>query len=146
VKARILHYQAEYLFLEFLLSRKADGEVKAKQNVQVVIDLLIEALRLMRVIMAKEHDHEDIDRYSFDGMLYAIVNALIGGKPEPASFLEGVERGDVAVAINENTYYKIMITIIGLGLKQAKSALFDANLGKLERVKSSMMKLIYSDA
>ncbi len=145
VKARTLHYQAEYLFLEYLLSRKMDGEDRAKKGAKLVADLLLEALRLMRAIMAKEHDREDIERYCFDGMLYAIVNALTGGKPEPEGFLEGT-KGDVMGAINQNTYYKIMITIVGLGLKQAKRTLFDANLGKLERVKSSMMKLIYADA
>nr|MDO8086707.1 hypothetical protein [Candidatus Sigynarchaeum springense]MDO8117503.1 hypothetical protein [Candidatus Sigynarchaeota archaeon] len=145
VKARILHYQAEYLFLEYLLSRKMDGEIKAAKKANLVIDLLFEALRLMRAIIMMEYDREDIDRYCFDGMLYSITNALIGAKPEPDGFLEGI-RGDVIGVINQNIYYKIMITIIGLGLKQAKGALFGANLGKLERVKSSMMKLIYADA
>ncbi len=145
VKARILHYQAEYLFLEFLIARKEDGEEKAKKTAKLVNDLLLEALRLLRATIAKEYDREDIDRYCFDGMLYSIMNALIGGKPEPEGFLEGV-RGDIVGAINKNAYYKVMITIIGPGLKQAKISLFDANLGKLERVKSSMMKLIYADA
>ncbi|MBN2150423.1 MAG: hypothetical protein JW839_03150 [Candidatus Lokiarchaeota archaeon] len=144
VKARILHFQAEYLFLDFLLARKVEGEEQALKTGKVVVDLLVEALRLMRAIIMKEHDREDVERYCFDGMLHAIVNTLIGGKPEPEGFLDGVI-GDVASAINQSTYYKIMLTIIGLGLKQAKPALFDANLGKLERVKSSMMKLLYAD-
>ncbi len=145
VKARILHYQAEYLFLEFLLLRKVDGEASKEKGAKLVNDLLLEALRLLRATIAKEYDREDIDRYCFDGMLYAILNALIGGKPEPDGFLEGI-RGDVMGAINKSAYYKIMITIIGPGLKQAKISLLDANLGKLERVKTSLMKLIYADA
>ncbi|MEX2716117.1 MAG: hypothetical protein Q6353_003830 [Candidatus Sigynarchaeum springense] len=144
VKARTLHYQAEYLFLGYLLSRKMDGDAAAMKEATRVLDLLLEALKLMRAIIMKEYDREDVDRYCFDGMLYAIASSLIGTKPEPEGFLEGV-RGDVMSAINQNIYYKIMITIIGLGLKQAKNALFGANLGKLERVKSSMMKLIYAD-
>jgi hypothetical protein len=145
VKARILHYQAEYLFLEYLLSRKADGEAKASKAAKIVVDLLLEALRLLRATIVKEHDREDIERYCFDGMLHTIINSLTGKKPEPDGFLDGV-KGEVLGAITESKYYKIMITIIGLGLKQAKVSLFDANLGKLERVKSSMLKLLYADA
>ncbi|NMC04957.1 MAG: hypothetical protein GYA24_07095 [Candidatus Lokiarchaeota archaeon] len=144
VKSRVLHYQAEYLFISYLITRKLEGEEKAAAIAKEVLSLLLESMGLMRGIFAKEHDREDIERYCFDGMLHAVISALLKKKPEPVDFQDRLH-GDIIRAINESAYYKIMVTIIGPGLKQAELALMDANLGKLERMKGTLMKLIFAE-
>nr|MDO8114221.1 hypothetical protein [Candidatus Sigynarchaeota archaeon] len=148
VKARIIHYKVEYQFLEYLLIRALEGNAKAAPLASNIIEKLQEAMNLLHGTMVKEFDKEDVDRYSFDGMLYAIVTIFSGGSADPIkidAFTDGF--GNVVKDfVKNNRYYQIMCHVMQRGLLDCKNELIDVNLGKLERVKPSIIKLLFSEA
>lgn len=141
VKSRLLHYKAEYLFVEYLVARRFPDHDKTTLAART-LDKITEGIDILHGIMKVEHDKEDVERYCFDALLRGILLALEGEEIIDKPPEDGLD-ATVKEAIQQHSFTILLGKIKRFGLQMVKDDVSAANLGKFSQAKATIVKLVF---
>ena len=147
-KARFIHFVAEYQTVS-AICLTATKNVDFKERIEELgfdsIELFKESILLLKEYLFKinkEFDREIILRVTFDTMLLAIIQRILGSKEIEcrAYLLNGIEENKALTkSLKKSPYYKIVEKIEIAGLTDALNDLLSINLGHFEKIKNVLI-------
>ncbi|HUW90654.1 MAG TPA: hypothetical protein VMV43_09040 [Candidatus Nanopelagicaceae bacterium] len=147
-KARFIHFVAEYQTVSAICLtalRNVDFKEKIEKLGYDSIKLFKESILLIKdylLKIKKDFDREIILRVTFDTMLLAIIQRLLGSKEINcrAYLLNGIEENKALTKdLKKSPYYKIVEKIEIAGLSDALNDLLLINLGHFEKIKNVLI-------
>ena len=149
-KARFIHFVAEYQTVSAIClnaTRKADFKERIEKLGNDSIELFKESILLLKDYLfkiKKDFDREIILRITFDTMLLAIIQRILGIKSKEIKcrdyLLNGIEENKALTKrLKKSPYYKIVEKIEIAGLTEALNDLLVINLGHFEKIKNVLI-------
>ena len=149
-KARFIHFVAEYQTVSAIClnaTRKADFKERIEKLGNDSIELFKESILLLKDYLfkiKKDFDREIILRITFDTMLLAIIQRILGIKSKEIKcrdyLLNGIEENKALTKrLKMSPYYKIVEKIEIAGLTEALNDLLVINLGHFEKIKNVLI-------
>ncbi|UCC19741.1 MAG: hypothetical protein JSV62_00245 [Promethearchaeota archaeon] len=147
-KARFIHFVAEYQTVSALCLRASENRTyneRIKQLGNESIELFKESVSMLKSYLFpinSEFDHEIILRISFDTMLVAIIQAMLGTHQfNPIDYLlEDIKSNKLLVKkLKESPYYKITERIEKVGIFESLDDLSKIHLGHFEMIKNTLI-------
>jgi len=147
-KARFIHFVAEYQTVSaicLITTKKADFKERIEELGNDSIKLFKESILLLKDYLFKiknDFDREIILRITFDTMLLAIIQRILGSKEIKCRdyLLEGIEENKALTkSLKKSPYYKIVEKIEIAGLTDALNDLLLINLGHFEKIKNILI-------
>jgi len=148
VKARFIHFVAEYQTVTALCLRASENRAyneRIKQLGNESLDLFKESISMLKSYLfpiSSEFDQEIILRTTFDTMLIAIIQAMLGTHElNPIEYLLGnLEKNKALVKkLKESPYYKITERIEKVGIIEVLETLSKTHLGHFEMIKNTLI-------
>jgi len=147
-KARFIHFVAEYQTVSaicLIATKKADFKERIEKLGNDSIELFKESILLLKDYLfkiKKDFDREIILRVTFDTMLLAIIQRILGSKEIKCRdyLLNGIEANKALTkTLKKSPYYKIVEKIEIVGLTDALNDLLLINLGHFEKIKNVLI-------
>ena len=147
-KARFIHFVAEYQTVSaicLIATKKADFKERIEKLGKDSIKLFKESISLLKDYLfkiKKDFDREIILRITFDTMLLAIIQRILGSKEIKCRdyLLNGIEENKALTkSLKKSPYYKIVEKIEIAGLTDALNDLLLINLGHFEKIKNILI-------
>ena len=147
-KARFIHFVAEYQTVSaicLIATKKADFKERIEKLGNDSIELFKESILLLKDYLfkiKKDFDREIILRVTFDTMLLAIIQRILGSKEIKCRdyLLNGIEANKALTkTLKKSPYYKIVEKIEIAGLTDALNDLLLVNLGHFEKIKNVLI-------
>jgi hypothetical protein len=147
-KARFIHFVAEYQTVSALCLRASENREHNEQIKNLgkeSINLFKESISMLKTYLfpiRSEFDHEVILRITFDTMLIAIIQGMLGVHQfNPIDYLlEDMEKNKPLVKnLKESPYYKITERIEKLGIRESLEDLLKTHLGHFEMIKNTLI-------
>ena len=147
-RARFTHFIAEYQTVAALCLRAAKDRAfndRIKELGHDSIELFQKAIKLQKEYLFEkksDFDKEIVYRITFDSMLLAIVQEMLGEKVlDSLEFLlEGAEKHKKLIKSLKNTpYYKITEQIQEIGVRESLDKILKTNMGHFEQVKNTLI-------
>ena len=147
-KARFIHFVAEYQTVSaicLIATKKADFKERIEKLGNDSIELFKESILLLKDYLfkiKKDFDREIILRVTFDTMLLAIIQRILGTKEIKCRdyLLNGIEANKALTkTLKKSPYYKIVEKIEIAGLTDALNDLLLINLGHFEKIKNVLI-------
>ena len=147
-KARFIHFVAEYQTVSaicLIATKKADFKERIEKLGKDSIKLFKESILLLKDYLfkiKKDFDREIILRITFDTMLLAIIQRILGSKEIECRdyLLNGIEENKALTkSLKKSPYYKIVKKIEIAGLTDALDDLLLINLGHFEKIKNILI-------
>jgi len=147
-KARFIHFVAEYQTVSaicLITTKKADFKERIEKLGNDSIELFKESISLLKNYLfknKKDFDREIILRVTFDTMLLAIIQRILGSKEIKCRdyLLNGIEANKALTkTLKKSPYYKIVEKIEVVGLTDALNDLLLINLGHFEKIKNVLI-------
>jgi len=147
-KARFIHFVAEYQTVSaicLIATKKADFKERIEKLATDSIKLFKESILLLKDYLfkiKKDFDREIILRITFDTMLLAIIQRILGSKEIKCRdyLLNGIEENKALTkSLKKSPYYKIVEKIEIAGLTDALDDLLLINLGHFEKIKNILI-------
>ncbi len=147
-KARFIHFVAEYQTVSaicLLTTKKAEFKERIEKLGNDSIELFKESILLLKDYLfkiKKDFDREIILRVTFDTMLLAIIQRILGSKEIKCRdyLLDGIEENKALIKrLKKSPYYKIVEKIEIAGLTDALNDLLLINLGHFENIKNVLI-------
>ncbi len=147
-KARFIHFVAEYQTVSAICLtalRNVDFKEKIEKLGNDSIKLFKESILLIKDYLfkiKKDFDREIILRVTFDTMLLAIIQRILGSKEINCRdyLLNGIEENKALTKdLKKSPYYKIVEKIEITGLTDALNDLLLINLGHFEKIKNVLI-------
>ena len=149
-KARFIHFVAEYQTVSAIClnaTRKADFKERIQKLGNDSIELFKESILLLKDYLfkiKKDFDREIILRITFDTMLLAIIQRILGIESKEIKcrdyLLNGIEENKALTKrLKKSPYYKIVEKIEIAGLTEALNDLLVINLGHFEKIKNVLI-------
>ena len=149
-KARFIHFVAEYQTVSaicLITTKKADFKERVEKLGNDSIELFKESILLLKDYLFKiknDFDREIILRVTFDTMLLAIIQRILGNKEIKCRdyLLNGIEENKALIkSLKKSPYYKIVEKIEVAGLTEALNDLLLINLGHFEKIKNVLISV-----
>ena len=149
-KARFIHFVAEYQTVSaicLLTTKKAEFKERIEKLGNDSIELFKESILLLKDYLfkiKKDFDREIILRVTFDTMLLAIIQRILGNKEIKCRdyLLNGIEENKALIkSLKKSPYYKIVEKIEVAGLTEALNDLLLINLGHFEKIKNVLISV-----
>ncbi len=149
-KARFIHFVAEYQTVSaicLLTTKKADFKERIKELGEDSINLFKESILLLKDYLfkiKKDFDREIILRVTFDTMLLAVIQRILGSEEIQCRdyLLKGIEENKALTkSLKKSPYYKIVEKIEIAGLTDALNDLKLINLGHFEKIKNVLISV-----
>jgi hypothetical protein len=147
-KARFIHFVAEYQTVSAICLNATDN-VDFKEKIEKLgydsIELFKESILLLKDYLfkiKKDFDREIILRVTFDTMLLAIIQRILGSKELKCRdyLLNGIEENKALTkSLKNSPYYKIVEKIEIAGLTDSLNDLLTINLGHFEKIKNVLI-------
>ena len=153
-KARFIHFVAEYQTVSaicLIATKKADFKERIEKLGIDSINLFKESISLLKDYLfkiKKDFDREIILRVTFDTMLLAIIQRIIGSEETKCRdyLLSGIEENKALTkSLKKSPYYKIVEKIEIAGLTEALNDLLLINLGHFETIKNFLISNFQSN-
>lgn len=147
-KARFIHFVAEYQTVSALCLRASENReynIRIKQLGNESLDLFKESISMLKSYLfpiKSDFDHEITLRITFDTMLVAIIQGMLGiHKFNPIEhLLEDITSNKPLVKkLKESPYYKITERIEKMGIREALTDLSKIHLGHFEMIKNTLI-------
>ncbi len=147
-KARVIHFVAEYQTIAALCLRASenrDYNEKIKELGTDSLQRFKESISLLKSYLhpqVSDFDHEIILRITFDTMLMAIIQGMLGAyQLIPTEFLlENIEENKkLAKELKNSPYYKITKRIEKVGIREVFDDLLKLHLGHFEKIKNTLI-------
>jgi len=147
-KARFIHFVAEYQTVSALCLRASenrDYNKRIKQLGNESIDLFKESISMLKSYLfpiKSDFDHEIILRITFDTMLVAIIQGMLGiHQFNPIDFLSDdiTSNKELLKKLKESPYYNITERIEKLGIRESLGDLYKIHLGHFEMIKNTLI-------
>jgi tetratricopeptide (TPR) repeat protein len=147
-KARFIHFVAEYQTVSALCLRASENRTHNEQIKQLgneSLDLFKESISMLKSYLfpiSSKFDHEIILRITFDTMLTAIVQAMLGTHEfNPIeNLLTNLEKNKVLVKkLKDSPYFKIAERIEKVGIRETLENLSKTHLGHFEMIKNTLI-------
>ncbi len=147
-KARFIHFVAEYQTVSaicLLTTKKAEFKERIEKLGNDSIELFKESILLLKDYLfkiKKDFDREIILRVTFDTMLLAIIQRILGSKEIKCRdyLLDGIEENKALIKrLKKSPYYKIVEKIEIAGLTDTLNDLLSINLGHFENIKNVLI-------
>jgi len=147
-KARFIHFVAEYQTVSaicLITTKKADFKERIEKLGNDSIELFKKSILLLKDYLFKikeDFDREIILRVTFDTMLLAIIQRIVGSKEIKCRdyLLDGIEENKALIKrLKKSPYYKIVEKIEIAGLTDALNDLLLINLGHFETIKNVLI-------
>lgn len=147
-KARFIHFVAEYQTVSALCLRASENRThneRIKQLGNESLDLFKESISMLKSYLfpiSSDFDQEVILRITFDMMLMAIIQAMLGTHQfNPIELLlANLEKNKLLVKkLEESPYYKITERIEKVGIIEALENLAKTHLGHFEMIKNTLI-------
>lgn len=147
-KARFIHFVAEYQTLAALCLRATENHTFNEKIKALGIDSINrfkESISLLKTYLfpkTPDFDHEVILRVTFDTMLMAIIQEMLGEHQiNPIEYLfEGIQENKALVKqLKKTSYFTITERIEKLGIREGFEDLLKVNLGHFERIKNTLI-------
>ena len=147
-KARFIHFVAEYQTVSaicLITTKKADFKERIEKLGKDSIELFKESILLLKDYLfkiKKDFDREIILRVTFDTMLLAIIQRIVGSKEIKCRdyLFDGIEENKALIKrLKKSPYYKIVEKIEIAGLTDALNDLLLINLGHFETIKNVLI-------
>ena len=148
VKARFIHFVAEYQTVSALCLRASenrDYNKRIKELGKDSLELFKESISLLKSYlfpMNSEFDHEVVLRITFDTMLMAIIQELLGTHQiNPIDYLfDGIENNKALIKkLKESPYFNISERMEKLGIRETFDDLLKTHLGHFEMIKNTLI-------
>jgi len=147
-RARVIHFVAEYQTFSALCLRASenrDYNDKIKELGLDSINRFKESISLLKTYLfpkSPEFDHEVILRVTFDTMLMAIIQQMLGIDQINSIeyLLEGVKENKALIKqLKKSPYFEITERIERLGIRDGFEDLLKVNLGHFESIKNTLI-------
>ena len=149
-KARFIHFVAEYQTVSaicLIAAKKAEFKDRIEKLGNDSIELFKESILLLKDYLfkiKKDFDREIILRITFDTMLLAIIQRVLGVESKEIKcrdyLLHGIEENKALIKrLKKSPYYKIVQKIEIAGLTDALNDLLVINLGHFEKIKNVLI-------
>jgi tetratricopeptide (TPR) repeat protein len=148
-KARFIHFVAEYqtvaaLCLRASKNRDYNEEIKTlgKNSLQR-FEKSISLLKSYLLPQTRDFDHEVIFRITFDAMLIAIIQGMLGThKINPNEYLlEDIQQNTALVKkLKDTPYFKITERIEKIGIREVMDDIQKVHLGHFENIKNTLIE------
>ncbi|MFX1325172.1 MAG: hypothetical protein ACFE8N_09450 [Promethearchaeota archaeon] len=148
-KARFIHFVAEYQTVAALCLRASENREfndKIKEFGTDAFERFKESVSLLKSYLypqVSDFDHEIILRITFDIMLMAIIQGMLGiHQLDPTDYLmENMEGNKKLIkALKGSPYYKIASRIEKVGIREVFDDLLQIHLGHFENIKNTLIK------
>ncbi|MHA1912758.1 MAG: hypothetical protein ACW986_01325 [Promethearchaeota archaeon] len=148
VKARFIHFVAEYQTVTALCLRASENRKYNERIKKLGMDALqgfkesISLLKLYLIPQVSDFDHEVILRITFDTMLLAVIQSMLGiHQLDPTKFLlDNVEKNqELLKKLKETPYFTITARIQKVGIKEVFEDLLKLQLGHFENIKNVLI-------
>ncbi|NVM37951.1 MAG: hypothetical protein HWN81_20325 [Candidatus Lokiarchaeota archaeon] len=148
-KARFIHFVAEYQTVSALCLRASEDRAhneRIKELGSESCELFKESISMLKSYLfpiQSEFDHEVVLRITFDTMLIAIIQGMLGThQVNPIDYLiDGIDKNKRLVKELKNSpYYKITERMEKLGIKEAFEELSKVHLGHFETIKNTLIE------
>ncbi|MFX0060427.1 MAG: hypothetical protein ACFE8J_19180, partial [Candidatus Heimdallarchaeota archaeon] len=147
-KARFIHFVAEYQTVSALCLRASENRnhnERIKNLGKESITLFRESISMLKAYLfpiKQEFDHEVILRITFDTMLIAIIQSMLGNRQfDPIAYLlEDMEKNkELIKKLKGSPYYKITERIEKQGIRESFDDLLKTHLGHFEMIKNTLI-------
>jgi tetratricopeptide (TPR) repeat protein len=147
-KARFIHFVAEYQTVSALCLRASENRAyneRIKKLGNGSLELFKESISMLKAYLfpiKSEFDQEVVLRITFDTMLMAIIQGMLGvHKLNPIDYLiEDIEKNKALMKkLKESPYYKITERIEKLGIRESFDDLSKTHLGHFETIKNTLI-------
>jgi len=147
-KARLIHFVAEYQTIAAICLRTSKNQKyneKIKELGYDSIELFKESISLIKEYLfpiKSKWDKEIILRITFDTMLLAVVQELLGIEThDPLGILlENLEENSALVKnLKETPYFAITDSIKKVGMIESLNKLLNVHLGHFEKIKNTLI-------
>ncbi len=147
-KARFIHFVAEYKTVAALCLRASENRKHNEQIINLGNESLLlfkESIALLKSYLlpiSSDFDHEIILRITFDTMLIAIVQGMLGSRDfGPIDYLlKGLEKNKALVKkLEESPYFNISERIEKVGIIEALDEISKVHLGHFEMIKNTLV-------
>ncbi|MCK4778768.1 MAG: hypothetical protein KAT57_01210, partial [Candidatus Lokiarchaeota archaeon] len=148
-KARFIHFVAEYQTVSALCLRVSENHAhneRIKELGNESFELFKESISMLKSYLfsiKSDFDHEVILRITFDIMLIAIIQGMLGiHHLNPNEYLlEDIEKNKQLVKELKNSpYYKITERIQKFGIKESLDLFLKTHLGHFEMIKNTLIE------
>jgi tetratricopeptide (TPR) repeat protein len=147
-KARVIHFIAEYQIVTALCLRASENR-EFNEEIKTLslnsLQQLKESISLLKSYLlpqTKDFDHEVILRITFDAMLIAIIQGMLGiHQVNPNEYLvEDIKKNQALVKKLKGTpYFKITDRIEKVGIREVFDDIQKVNLGHFETIKNTLL-------
>jgi len=153
-KARFIHFVAEYQTLSAICltaTKNPNFKEKIEDLCQNSIELFKESISLLKEYLKnikKDFDREIILRITFDTMLLAIIQTILGVEEINCTeyLLKNIEENKALIKeLKKSPYFKIVRKIEKAGLTETLNDIQKVNLGHFEKIKNTLISNFQSD-
>ena len=147
-KARFIHFVAEYQTISALCLRASENRAyneRIKKLGNESLELFKESISMLKTYLfpiKSDFDQEVVLRITFDTMLMAIIQGLLGvHRLNPIDYLlKDIEKNKALLKkLKESPYYKITERIEKLGIRESFDDLSKTHLGHFEMIKNTLI-------
>ncbi|MFW9874639.1 MAG: hypothetical protein ACFFG0_16150 [Candidatus Thorarchaeota archaeon] len=147
-KARFIHFVAEYQTVAALCLRASEDRNHNEKIKKLGADSLQrfkESISLLKSYLhpqVSDFDNELILRITFDAMLMAIIQGMLGTSQLNSTefLLEGIdENKNLAKELKNSPYFKIAKRIEKVGIREVFDDLLKVHLGHFENIKNTLI-------
>jgi len=147
-KARFIHFIAEYQTVSAICltaTNNPDFKEKIEDLGQNSIELFKESISLLKEYLKnikKDFDREIILRITFDTMLLAIMQTILGVEEINCTeyLLKNLEENNALIKqLKKSSYFKIVRKIEKAGLTETLNDIQKVNLGHFEKIKNTLV-------
>ncbi|MFW9784132.1 MAG: hypothetical protein ACFFFB_17760 [Candidatus Heimdallarchaeota archaeon] len=148
-KARFIHFVAEYQTVAALCLRASENRKfndKIKELGTDAFEQFKESVSLLKSYLypqVSDFDHEVILRITFDIMLMAIIQGMLGiHQLDPRNYLMETMEGNkkLVKALKGSPYYKIASRLEKVGIREVFDDLLELHLGHFDNIKNTLIK------
>lgn len=147
-RARFIHFIAEYLTVSAICltaTNNPDFKERIEDLCQNSIELFKESISLLKEYLKnikKNFDREIILRITFDTMLLAIIQTILGVEEINCTeyLLKNIEENNALIKqLKKSSYFKIVRKIEKAGLSETLNDIQKVNLGHFEKIKNTLV-------
>lgn len=147
-RARFIHFIAEYLTVSAICltaTNNPDFKERIEDLCQNSIELFKESISLLKEYLKnikKNFDREIILRITFDTMLLAIIQTILGVEEINCTeyLLKNIEENNALIKqLKKSSYFKIVKKIEKAGLSETLNDIQKVNLGHFEKIKNTLV-------
>lgn len=147
-RARFIHFIAEYITVSAICltaTNNPDFKERIEDLGQNSIELFKESISLLKEYLKnikKDFDREIILRITFDTMLLAIIQTILGVEEINCTeyLLKNIEENNALIKqLKKSSYFKIVKKIEKAGLSETLNDIQKVNLGHFEKIKNTLV-------